>query len=92
MENASATDIPSLEKRTAKLERGVVARAEELRWAALKSDFEPPLGETRMAGGRAGWRRRPRVACVGGVMRYLVPSGKKWLSGTGIPGPQAAAN
>ncbi|GIL65137.1 hypothetical protein Vafri_18949, partial [Volvox africanus] len=46
VENASATDIPSLEKRTAKLERAVVARAEELRRAALKTDFEaPPAGE-----------------------------------------------
>jgi hypothetical protein len=92
VENASATDIPSLEKRTAKLERAVVARAEELRRAALKSDFEPPPGETRIAGGRGGWRRRPCVARVGGAIRYSVPSGKKWISGTGIPEPQAAAN
>ncbi|EFJ41998.1 hypothetical protein VOLCADRAFT_119536 [Volvox carteri f. nagariensis] len=42
VDHASATDVPSLEKRTAKLERAVVARAEELRRAALKSDFQPP--------------------------------------------------
>ncbi|PNW74559.1 hypothetical protein CHLRE_12g495350v5 [Chlamydomonas reinhardtii] len=42
VDNASAADVPSLERRAAKLERAVVARAEELRRAALKSDFEPP--------------------------------------------------
>lgn len=45
VDNASAADVPSLERRAAKLERAVVARAEELRRAALKSDFEPPPRE-----------------------------------------------
>lgn len=56
VENASASDVPSLEKRTAKLERAVVARAEELRRAALRNDFEPPPSEavTGLGGGGEG--------------------------------------
>ena len=43
-ENASANTAPSLERRTAKLEKVVAERAQELRRAALKADFQAPPG------------------------------------------------
>lgn len=45
MENASTTTAPSLDKRTAKLEKAVLQRADELRRAALKVDFQKPPGK-----------------------------------------------
>ncbi|MEW5298780.1 MAG: hypothetical protein WDW36_001863 [Sanguina aurantia] len=42
VENASTTTAPSLDKRTAKLRKAVLQRADELRRAALKADFQKP--------------------------------------------------
>ena len=44
MENASLTSEPTLEKRTAKLQRAVAQRATEARQDALKLDFQAAPG------------------------------------------------
>ena len=51
VENASSTAEPNLEKRTAKLQKAVARRAEEVRRNALRLEFQQPPGE----GGKGGW-------------------------------------
>ena len=45
VENASLTTEPTLERRTAKLQRAVAQRAAEVRHEALKLDFQRPPGK-----------------------------------------------
>ena len=46
VENASQTAEPNLEKRTAKLQKAVAKRAEEVRRNFLRLEFTPPPGES----------------------------------------------
>ena len=48
VENASSSVEPNLEKRTAKLQRQVAKRAEEVRRNTLRLEFQPPPGELRL--------------------------------------------